>query len=311
LLDIHEYRLYTFCMHDVNGKITSREMVLPSKRLLREKAYQYIQSKVLSGDFPGGVPISEVSISHQIGSSRTPVREAIGQLVSEGLLDQIPGRGTIVARADRTDIIDLYELREALEVYAVGKVARLRLHEPYLSVLFQQCEKVHSLAGELRRSKQERLSGTQMEQFVMADMGFHMLLLQAAGNRRIGKVVREARVLARIFSYRREGHNAQLLESIYGTHVDILNTIKAGNVTGAMEKVGHHIRASLRERLETYDRWERQHEMNRLIPLPPKVVEELARLRLAAEENHGSAVYAVQAGKVIHNGADSEEDLEE
>src|ERR1700712_3847581 len=91
---------------------------------IREKAYQYIQSRIADGDLPSGSAISELLLAKELGSSRTPVREALGQLVSEGLLEQTPNRGTIVVRLSREDIVDLYELREALEVYVVAKVAR-------------------------------------------------------------------------------------------------------------------------------------------------------------------------------------------
>lgn len=250
---------------------------------LRTRAYEYIRSRILNGDFPGGSPISEVLLSRDIGSSRGPVREAVGQLVSEGLIERIPGRGSMVARTGRNDIIDLYELREALEVYVVGKVAQARLPGPQMDVLRGLSATVHTLAEELRESGQERLDERQMQRFVAADLGFHTLLIQAAGNGRIAKVVSETHVLTRIFSYRREGHGAQLLDQIYDFHVAVLDAIESGNVSEAKERLREHLKTSLRERLETYDRWERQHEMNRLMPLPSQILEELDRMRMGAQ----------------------------
>jgi DNA-binding GntR family transcriptional regulator len=211
------------------------------------------------------------------------VREAIGQLVSEGLIERIPGRGIMVARTERNDIVDLYELREALEVYTVGKVAQSQFDGPQMSVLRGLSENVRTLAEELMRSGQERLDERQMQRFVAADMGFHTLLIQAAGNARIAKVVSETHVLTRIFSYRREGHDAQLLGRIYRYHVAILDAIEKGNITEAKETLREHLRASLQERLDTYDRWERQHEMNRLMRLPSQILEELDRMRFGGQ----------------------------
>lgn len=270
-------------MQPVNRPARGRQKKAKSAQSLRVRAYEYIRSRILSGHFPGGTPISEVLLSREIGSSRGPVREAIGQLVSQGLIERIPGRGIMVARTGRNDIVDLYELREALEVYAVGKVAQSRLLGSQLGTLRGLSENVRTLAEELRRSGQERLDERQMQRFVAADMGFHTLLIQAAGNARIAKVVAETHVLTRIFSYRREGHDASLLDAICDFHIAILDEIEKGDASGAQEKLREHLRASLQERLETYDRWERQHEMNRLMPLPSQILEELERMRFAGQ----------------------------
>src|ERR1700738_1426886 len=88
---------------------------------MREKARQHIQWKIAARELAGGTGGSELVIAKELGVSRTPVREAIGQLVAEGLLQQLPTGGVAVAQLSRRDIIDLYELREALEVYAAGK----------------------------------------------------------------------------------------------------------------------------------------------------------------------------------------------
>ena len=95
-------------------------------RSAREKAYVLIQQKIARGELPPGSAVSEIPLAQELGSSRTPVREALGQLVAEGLLEQTPNRGAVVVQLGRQDIIDLYELREALEVYAVGKAAARR-----------------------------------------------------------------------------------------------------------------------------------------------------------------------------------------
>ena len=165
----------------------------------------------------------------------------------------------------------------------MGKVAQAQLNGPQMSVLRGLSENVRTLAEELTRSGQERLDERQMQRFVAADMGFHTLLIQAAGNARIAKVVSETHVLTRIFSYRREGHDARLLDRIYRYHVAILDAIEKGNITEAKETLREHLKASLQERLDTYDRWERQHEMNRLMRLPSQILEELDRMRFGGQ----------------------------
>ncbi|MGB9605609.1 MAG: GntR family transcriptional regulator [Bryobacteraceae bacterium] len=237
---------------------------------LQQRAYSFIQQQILAGRLPAGAALSEVSLARQIGVSRTPVREAIGQLVAEGFLERIPGRGAVVVQPTREDLVELYELREALEVYAVGKVARQRPDPAELAAVREACDRIRAMADELRRSGRGRLSDAEMQHFLATDLKFHMLLMRLAGNRRIMKVVADTRLLTRIFSYRREGHDALQLESIHRYHSEILDAVQAGDAERAMERLREHIRVSKQERLEAYDRWEREHELRRVVPLPPE-----------------------------------------
>jgi len=66
---------------------------------IRERAYIYIQRKIASGELRPGRSVSELALSKELGSSRTPIREAIGQLVAEGLLEQVHNRGAVVVQA--------------------------------------------------------------------------------------------------------------------------------------------------------------------------------------------------------------------
>ncbi len=255
-------------MHPRRKSRQNRALASKPEMSLKRKAYEHIRSKLLAGQLPAGAAVSELALAQEIGISRTPVREAIGRLVAEGLLEHIPGRGTVVIHPTRRDIVELYELREALEVYAVGKAARQRLHAEDALKLRSLCEQIRAMAEALRSSGRPRLDDEEMQRFLAADMKFHMLLLQAAGNLRIMKVVADTRLLTRIFSYRREGHDAALLEQIHRYHHDVLEAVEAGDAARAMERLGEHIRASMRERLETYERWTRENELRRLMPVP-------------------------------------------
>jgi len=211
---------------------------------LRQKAYQHIQERILTGRLPAGAALSEVALARQIGVSRTPVREAIGQLVAEGFLEQIPGRGVVVIEPAREDIIELYELREALEVYAVGKAAGRRPQAAEMDMLHAACEEIRAMAEALRSSGRQRLDETEMQRFLATDLKFHMLLLRVAGNRRITKVVADTRLLTRIFSYRREGHDAPQLDRISQYHRDVL-------YLGVEPKQrGRGLRSSCKQRLQ-------------------------------------------------------------
>jgi DNA-binding GntR family transcriptional regulator len=232
-----------------------------NQRSMRERAYIHIQRKIAARELEGGSPVSELLLAKELGISRTPIREAMGQLVAEGLLDQIPNRGVVVVQLDRRDIIDLYELREALEVYAVGKAARYTVNPSDVARLQELADNILSFKAELEQSGKSALDAGQMHRFISCDLAFHTLLMRMAANRRILKVVNETRLLIRIFTMHRDGHKVADLEQIHRYHCDVAKAIAQQDRERAMQALSEHIQTSLRERLEGYDHWEREKSL--------------------------------------------------
>jgi len=226
----------------------AKQLPAPRDRGALRLAHEHILGRISSGEVPAGTPLSELSLAAQLGFSRTPVREAIGQLVAEGIL-QKSSRGAVVAEPTRQDIIDLYELREALEVYMIGKVATRRLSERELEALELLVEQVRICAADLKKSGKQILKGEALKKFVTSDLRFHMLLLQAGGNQRMVRVLDSTRLLIRIFNFRREHHTVKLLGEVYDFHRRILAAVASGSSEGAMRLMGEHIRLSRDERL--------------------------------------------------------------
>ena len=73
-----------------------------------------------------GTPLGEVETAARIGVSRTPVREALSRLTAEGLVDTVNGRTAAVSSLSRANVIELFELREALEAQSARLAARKR-----------------------------------------------------------------------------------------------------------------------------------------------------------------------------------------
>jgi DNA-binding GntR family transcriptional regulator len=226
-----------------------------------------IQQKIAKGEMTPGSAVSEVALAQELGSSRTPIREALGQMVAEGLLEQTPNRGTVVVQLRRQDIIDLYELREALEVYAVGKVARQAKTPQDLHRLEGLADEILRIKNELRKAPDSMLDEKQMGRFITCDLGFHTLLLRMAANARILKTVNETRLLMRIFSIHRRGHNAALLGKIHKQHHAMFEAIAAGNSARASELMSSHIQESQLERIVEYDEWEHESSMRETLPV--------------------------------------------
>jgi DNA-binding GntR family transcriptional regulator len=233
---------------------------------IREKAYHLIQQKIVTGELTAGMAISELSLAKDLSSSRTPIREAISQLVSEGVLEQIPNRGTIVTQFNRQDILELYELREALEVYAVEKVSQQKMDSSDQERLYGLVDEVQQLHNELAAAHQSGLNQEQMQRFVRADLAYHTLLLRLAGNRRILKVVQDTRLLMRIFSMRREGHDQAQLIQIHRFHREVLDAVVRADGEAAKRLLREHIQLSRQERLQSFDRWEREISLSQSLP---------------------------------------------
>ncbi len=229
---------------------------------MQDKAYFHVLGKLLSGELRAGTPLSEASLARELGTSRTPLREALRRLVAEGFIRQIPNRGSMVAEFSKRDVTELYELREALEIYAVGQAAEHTLRSSDLEALQKLVADVASLRDELIASGAPELNATQMKQFLQIDMNFHSTLVRAAANRRILKVFADTRLLLNIFGLRRKGHSVALLSDVYRFHSEVLDAVVRKDAPAARALLGEHIRVSKQERLHEYDEWERDVAIN-------------------------------------------------
>ena len=233
----------------------------------REKAYRHIQQLIANQTLEAGGGISELTLAKDLGTSRTPVREAMNQLVAEGLLEQSPGGGMVVAQLKRDDITELYELREALEVYAVGKIARIPMRLADKDRLQAHVDEILRLEAELHKINKPTLDAKQMERFIQCDLGFHALLMSMTHNGRLQKIINDTRLLINIFAIQRSGHDADALKSIRGYHQRVLDAVVAQDPQTAMSALAEHIQASERERLNEYDQWRRENSLRSSMPV--------------------------------------------
>jgi len=243
---------------------------------LREQAYRHIHGKIASGRLSGGSLVSELSLARELGISRTPVREAIRQLILEGLVEQVPRHGTIVRIPNRRELADLYEVREALESYAVAEAAR-RVEPGDLELLGRLYGRMRELGRELLAGGAPMLEGAPLREFLAADMGFHLALIRATGNRRIMQIVGAMGVLVRIFGHRRQNHTPGIVRRTCRFHARILLAVRRGDAETARRWMVRHLRASKRQSLESTDRVQEEHA-GVCLTLPEDLLEELNRM---------------------------------
>ena len=224
----------------------------------RERAYAYIQQKIAGRELPAGKAISEVALAAELGISRTPVHEAIRQLLGEGLMEEDSNGSIVVVRLTRRDFVELYELRSVLEAHAVSKIARRTLEDKDIGRLRALTGEIKTLRSELVKSRKKTLNDAQMRRFEVADISFHTFLMSIAENAAALKIFNKVRYLIGAFAARHAGHSAEALTRIHSEHLDMIHALADGDVEKAKRVITQHIETSQQERLAEYSYWERE-----------------------------------------------------
>jgi DNA-binding GntR family transcriptional regulator len=92
---------------------------------IREKVYDYLKSSVLSGRFRPGKRLTEEHLAEEMGVSRTPIREALHKLETEGLIKPLETRGFIVSADSTEELEELFDIRASLEGYALRLISEI------------------------------------------------------------------------------------------------------------------------------------------------------------------------------------------
>lgn len=228
------------------------DAIYPMSQLsLSESAYRTIRQRLSSGQLSSGVEISEPSLARQLGMSRTPVRDAIRRLVFEGFLEQVPKRGTVVRTLGRRDIIELYELRELIEGYAAAAAAR-RMPPHEIDLLDQFAIRMRDEARSAGRGGDTPLTPGLAQEFLTADMAFHLLVLRAVGNRRIMEIASRYQVLSRLFGHPRKTATIRVVAWAYAAHRRIARCIRRRDAEGARRHMAAHIAQGRRFALQRF-----------------------------------------------------------
>jgi DNA-binding GntR family transcriptional regulator len=197
----------------------------------REKAYAYLRENVLIDPEMQGRFLNEQELAAEIGVSRTPVREALLLLVSDGLVELIPQRGAYVPVVTGREISELMELRGVLESHA----ARLVIDEGRVPVdrmqdtLDQQANLPDTLLPDAAR------------EFIRLDTLFHQQLIDAAGNELISRTYSKLHVrqiLVGVSALFRTGGRRQ---EVCAEHQDILDALVSGDSAKAQKAIDHHL----------------------------------------------------------------------
>jgi len=216
------------------------------------RAYQHLRRRLLAGDFAPGTRLLYGPIGKEIGVSATPVREAVGQLANEGLLELVPQLGAVVRSIDRQELIDIYEVRLAIEPYA-ARLAATRADAKQVAGLLGDLTRMRELTERQAASGAEFANKRLTRLFDKADYGFHIAVIEATGNRAMLQTAGQSHVLTRVFGIRRHRYDAASMRRTCTEHEAILDAIRAEDSDAAVRAATAHIRQGLQLSLRAMD----------------------------------------------------------
>ena len=206
-----------------------------AKVTYEELAYQHILKAIVSHQFRPGDRLRPEDLAALMGLSPTPVKQALARLAGEGLVELRSGLGPHVCAPTVSEILDLYDVREMCEVYAIQKGFH-RVDSAFLDrleELFRRHETAVASKGETQESRQE---------VVESDRDFHLHSVSLWPNPRVQMLYRQLNVhirahqLADVPDYSRK----EAVEE----HRQILEAVRSADMVRAAEAMRRHVAAA-------------------------------------------------------------------
>ncbi len=203
---------------------------MPNTVSKKDKAYQVIKKAIITGQLESAKIYSITELSEAFEVGRTPAREALVILASEGLIDPIPRSGYQVTSLSIHDILEIFHLRSVLEVEGVGLAAG-RITEDDIYLL----EENSRLEQELAKNPHTDKSTLSYSKGYELNLEFHLTIARAAGNNRLVDLVEKLlNELERVLA-----HDPYIAEP--QQHAEILERLKQRDKLGSQEAMRKHL----------------------------------------------------------------------
>jgi DNA-binding GntR family transcriptional regulator len=137
---------------------------------VREQVYRYLRQQITTGEYAGGIRLTEEQVADELGVSRTPIREALQRLTSEGLVERVRRGQLIVVEVDAAARAELHELRVAFDQVAARMLTAKTDAVDWDSLYARLAPLSEVLHGH----------GVRSPQYAMAHLEFHMAINRAA-----------------------------------------------------------------------------------------------------------------------------------
>lgn len=213
---------------------------LQRAKSLTEQAADEIRQRIVFGDVALGSSLSENTLAAELGVSKTPVREALLQLKSEGLVSIQPQRGSFVFEMSASEIVQLGELRETLEVSALR-----------LACKYDKEGLLEDLRAVLDRMK-KALARNDAASYRKLDAEFHRAMFERSANKYL--LAAYLGIAFRIQALRtRLSANPVLNRSSFKEHEKLHKLVDGGRVQDAVALLSSHVRGTTEDYAATID----------------------------------------------------------
>ncbi len=199
-------------------------------RALYQEVAELLRQRIFNRELTPGSWIDELKLAEEYGISRTPLREALKVLATEGLVTMKLRRGAYVTEVSERDLTDVYHLLSLLESDAAGVVAA--------QASDVQLKDLQTLHRELEKSVSNR------ERFFQVNERFHMRLLEIADNRWRDQMVADLRKVMKLNRHNSLLKSGRIQESL-AEHQAIMNALLARDVKASADAVQTHFNNGL------------------------------------------------------------------
>lgn len=198
---------------------------------LAEEIENILRERIIKGEYGIGQRIKEGQVAEELKVSRTPIREALKQLETEGLIKTLPNRGSFALGLTREDIQDIYAVRTAVEALAI-EWAVARISDDEVLKLKDVYERM-----EFYSAKQDSRKVLELNQ------EFHQILYNASGSRFLAHILKSYQEFVEK-TRKATVYNKENLGIILQEHGQILEAVQERNPGQAVERIQIHLNNS-------------------------------------------------------------------
>ena len=195
---------------------------------LRERVAESLRAALVSGRMVPGTTYSVPALAEQFGVSATPVREAMLDLVNEGIMSAVPNKGFRVVELSDAELDQITELRRLLEVPTVGDLAG--------AIDRAAVRRLRALADAVSDAARRG----DVVGYVEADRELHLALLAEAGNPRLVEMVGRLRDQSRLYGLEQLAADGVLVDSA-AEHIRLIDALESGDRRAAERVMAHHL----------------------------------------------------------------------
>ncbi|AIY06144.1 transcriptional regulator, GntR family [Planococcus sp. PAMC 21323] len=196
---------------------------------LADRAYEYIKKMIITGELKPGQELPEEKLAHELGISRTPLREALKRLAIDALIELRKPKPAIVAAFTSQDIVEIMELRRLLEIKGLENLTDDK-----------QRPAIDRLTNNIKRQLQA-VEEKKVVEFMDLDQEFHSLLYQNHRNNRLKEMINNVNSGGSRAFLLLSDTAADSSKKAYEEHLSILEAIKQGDVEKAKQQLNIHL----------------------------------------------------------------------